>query len=261
MLELKKLNKKYKQLILLDHVSLSLNSGDIAVLLGHSGVGKSTLLRVLSGVESLDSGEIFLDGEPLEEKPSVHRFVGMVFQDYNLFGHLSVEQNIIIPLRNVFRYTEEKAYKISLQLLQSYYLDDNAKLFHDQLSGGQKQRLAIARATAMQPVVLCMDEPTSALDPKQTQGVTQHITDLAKQGKIILIATHDVAILNKIDCVIYLMEGGQFVEIAPSGEFFSERGVFPKICGTGNYHPSRVLQAIPHHSKTQLYGVAVPRWR
>lgn len=229
MLELKNLRKKHKQLTVLDDVSLSLNAGDIAILLGHSGVGKSTLLRILNGLESIDSGQVFLEGKPLNQESSAHRPIGMVFQDYNLFSHLNVEQNLELPLRNVFRYSKEKAHAISRQLLDSYHLSDKAKLFPNQLSGGQKQRLAIARATAMEPIVLCMDEPTSALDPKQTKRVTQHIAHLAKKEQIIIIATHDTAILSQLDCVIYLMEGGKLAEIAPSRDFFNERNKFSKI--------------------------------
>jgi ABC-type polar amino acid transport system ATPase subunit len=229
MLELKRLKKNHKQLTVLNDVSLTLNAGDLAILLGHSGVGKSTVLRILNGLDTIDSGQIFLEGMPLHQIPPTRHPIGMVFQEYNLFSHLNAELNITLPLTSILGYSKEKAHAISKQLLNSYNLSEKAALYPNQLSGGQKQRLAIARAVAMEPIILCMDEPTSALDPKQTRKVVQHIVNLSKEGKIIVIATHDTAILSQLDCTIHLMEKGKLAETASSRNFFNKRNNFPKI--------------------------------
>lgn len=230
MLELKNLCKKYDQKVILDHVSLSLQKGDIAVLLGHSGVGKSTLLRVINNLEEVSSGEIFLNHELLDGTRILESHqVGFVFQHFNLFDHLTVAQNIILPLMVSLKKSEEESTKTAHALLEEYHLKEYASRSPIQLSGGQKQRLAIARAVAMGPSVLCMDEPTSALDPMATNRVAEHIERLAKQGYIILIATHDTVLIEKFSCQIHLMEKGQILESAPSREFLSDRAKYPCI--------------------------------
>ncbi len=230
MLTLANLFKMFNGKKVLDNVSLSIGRGEIAVLLGSSGVGKSTLLRVLNNLESLDRGVVELDGNRLDlTQVNTSHTIGMVFQQFNLFEHLTVIENITLALRNVSKKNEHESQTIALDLLQHYGLADKALVYPNQLSGGQKQRLAIARTVALKPIVICMDEPTSALDPLLTTHVANTIQSLANEGYIILIATHDITLIRKLACTIYLMKNGQIVESASSKDFLDNQSAFPHI--------------------------------
>ncbi len=226
MLEIKNLVKKFNHKVVLNNVSLSVKQGEIAFLLGSSGVGKSTLLRILNGLETYDGGTITLNNKPLFNNPHA---VGMVFQQFNLFDHMTVERNITFALEKAAKKTADEAKTIAHTLLEKYGLSDKAQLYPSQLSGGQKQRLAIARSLALKPYVICMDEPTSALDPLLTNYVAQAIQDLSQEGYIVLVASHDTALLKALDCTIYLMDKGTIVQSAPSNEFRRNEGSFPLI--------------------------------
>lgn len=230
MLKLTNISKTYGAKKILDNVSLSVRKGEIALLLGQSGVGKSTLLRILNNLESLDSGTIMLDNAPLDVKanPTTHT-VGMVFQQFNLFEHLTIEQNITLPLEKVLKLDAHKAQTIAHELLTKYGLVDKKAAYPSSLSGGQKQRLAIARAIAMKPAILCFDEPTSALDPLLSSYVAQEIQTLANQGYIILVTSHDVALIERMQCTIYLMQAGHIVESATSEQFQNNPERFPAL--------------------------------
>ena len=219
MLSIQNLNKTFNGKQILKNISLSLNKGEIAVLVGGSGVGKSTLLRILNNLETIDSGSIILDGQPLDLR-TIHKMhrIGMVFQNFNLFSHLSVERNITLALEKVIGKSPAEAHEIASALLVSYGLQDKANASIDQLSGGQKQRLAIARALALKPEIICMDEPTSALDPSLTDYVAQQIQMLANEGYSLLVATHTMRLLEKLRCTVYLMDKGEIVESANSSE-------------------------------------------
>ncbi len=215
MLEIKNLSKQFGPKKILKSISLSVKPGEIAFLLGPSGVGKSTLLRVLNNLESIDEGTLLLDGKPL--KP---RDVGMVFQQFNLFEHMTVETNITFPLIKAAGKSPQEAQLIAHDLLTRYGLADKGPIYTSQLSGGQKQRLAIARSLAMKPKIMCLDEPTSALDPMLTNYVAQTIQDLAKAGYIVLVASHDIGLLDRLDCTIYLMKTkGEIAQTAQSSDF------------------------------------------
>lgn len=237
MLEIKNLSKKFNQKVVLNNVSLSVSPGEIAFLLGSSGVGKSTLLRILNNLETFESGSIMLGEKPLLKNPHA---VGMVFQQFNLFEHLSVEKNITFALEKVAKKTGPEAQTIARTLLEKYGLADKATLYISQLSGGQKQRLAIARTLAMKPYVICLDEPTSALDPLLTHSVAKAIQDLAHEGYIVLVASHDTSLLKDLDCTIYLMAGGTIIQSAPSEAFNKNEDEFPLIKKfvQGNTHNS-----------------------
>jgi len=185
MLEIKNLSKKINGKTILDDISLHVPRGQIAFLLGPSGVGKSTLLRILNNLEHFDSGSIFLDGNQLDLN-NVNRdhTVGMVFQHFNLFDNLTVKENITLPLEKILGKKKQEVDKIAKELLKYYGLQGLENNHTSRLSGGQKQRLAIARTVAMKPKVICFDEPTSALDPLLTGFVSQIINQLAREGYI-----------------------------------------------------------------------------
>jgi ABC-type polar amino acid transport system ATPase subunit len=241
MLKITQVTKLFGAQRVLDQVSLSVGRGHIAVLLGSSGVGKSTLLRVLAHLETIDSGEISLDGKPLEAVSGKHHIVGMVFQQFNLFEHLTAEENITLPLEKVLGMSHKDAVARAHNLLTKYSLMDKAHAHITQLSGGQKQRLALARSLAMEPKIMCLDEPTSALDPLLTNYVAQVIQDLAREGYIVLIATHDTTLLEKLDCTIYLMRQGKIIEQADAKTLKTHAHDFPFIMrfieGVGDQAP------------------------
>jgi polar amino acid transport system ATP-binding protein len=209
---------------ILDGLSFTCAKGEVAVFLGGSGVGKSTLLRVLNHLEEYQKGSIELGGIPLAAGQ-----VGMVFQHFNLFHHLSVLDNITIALIQCKGLSPSDAVQIASTLLEKYGLLDKAALSVKKLSGGQKQRVALARTIAMNPQIICMDEPTSALDPKLTKQVASMITDLAKEGCIVLVTTHDTSLIEALPATFHLMEQGRIVESAASDRLREEGFNHPKI--------------------------------
>ncbi len=230
MLDIKNVSKKYGAKTILDHVSLQVNKGEIAVLLGSSGVGKSTLLRVLNHLEIPDSGSFSLNGKPLDlNTVNQTHTVGFVFQNFNLFDHLTVEENITLPLEKALGKSNSESKTIATRLLNHYGLAEKAKAYPSDLSGGQKQRLALARTLALKPQVVCLDEPTSALDPLLTAHVASIIQELAKEGYIVLVATHDTSLIERLHSTIYLMKQGKIVETAASGELAKSPDSYPLI--------------------------------
>jgi len=230
MLKIDKLTKNFHNKTILNNISLSVQQGEIALFLGASGVGKSTLLRILNNLEIINSGTILLNNTPLNLATiNTTHTVGMVFQHFNLFDHLTVEENITLPLEKVLQKKSIDAHKIAHDLLKQYSLLENKNKYAAQLSGGQKQRLAIARALAMQPKIICLDEPTSALDPVLTSYVANNIQQLAHDGYIVLVATHDTDLLAKLNCTIYLMSEGSIIETAQSDTFKHNPDQFPRL--------------------------------
>lgn len=230
MLRLETISKSFDEKKILDNVSLRVERGEIAILLGKSGVGKSTLLRILNNLETIDAGSVYLDNKKID-MANVNRGhkIGMVFQQFNLFEHMSVEQNITFVLEKVMKKSAKSAHEIASKLLEHYGLTERAHANVSSLSGGQKQRLAIARTVALKPQIICMDEPTSALDPLLTTHVASTIQALADQGYMLIIASHDTALLEKLNCTIYLMDSGKIVESATSTDFFKNRNTYPLI--------------------------------
>lgn len=230
MLSIKNLSKKFHSKTILNNVSLNINTGEIALLLGASGVGKSTLLRILNNLETYDTGVIELGGKILDIKTvnKTHQ-VGMVFQQFNLFENMTTLQNITFPLEKSTKKSPQEAQTIAQDLLKRYGLEERSHVYPKQLSGGQKQRLAIARTLALKPQVICLDEPTSALDPLLTNYVAQNIQDLANQGYIVLVATHDVGLIERLNCTIYLMHQGNIIQTASAKEFLAHKNTYPEI--------------------------------
>lgn len=195
-LEVRNINKSFEKKKILEDVSLSVDKGEIVSIIGPSGVGKSTLLRCICGLENIDSGEIFINNK--NRINNVGLEVGIVFQEYNLFPQYSVLENVTLPLRKVLKINKNESENIAIDLLKKLKLDEKISKYPFQLSGGEKQRLAIARTLAVNPSVICFDEPTSALDPKLINQIYKIIKDLACSGKAILIVTHDISFAKKI---------------------------------------------------------------
>ncbi len=202
---------------ILQNCSLDINRGELKVLIGPSGAGKSTLLQCINFLMPPDSGQIWLDGQELDinnkEKLCAFRAqVGMIFQDFNLFDHLSAEDNVAIALRKVRKFSKHDAHQRALEELNRVGLGKRTKLYPAQLSGGQKQRVAIARALAMDPKVILLDEPTSALDPELVGEVLAVIRDLASHGMTMLMATHQMDFARALANEILFMEKGIIIE-------------------------------------------------
>jgi polar amino acid transport system ATP-binding protein len=219
MLKISNISKTINKKPILTNVSLEALAGQVVFLLGESGAGKSTLLRILNDLETFDTGVITLDGKLLD-KLHIHQIINLVFQHFNLFPHLTVKQNITLPLEKVYHKSAQEANKIARELLKKYKLESKESVSISSLSGGQKQRLAIARALATNPYVICFDEPTSALDPLLTSYVAQHIQQLAQEGRIVIVATHDMNLVLNINVhgIIYLIKDGQIIETASTEE-------------------------------------------
>lgn len=211
MLKIVDLKKKFGQVEVLKGISFQIDDGEIGVVLGKSGAGKTTLIRCINGLESFDSGKIVLDDveiKSINDMKEIRGQIGMVFQNFNLFPHLSVLENIIESPVRVFGRNKDEVVKEALDLLEMVDLLDKRDNYPHQLSGGQQQRVAIARSCALKPKVLCFDEPTSALDKDNIQKVGEIIKDCKKMGMAILIITHDTVFAEEIaDKTLNISEG------------------------------------------------------
>lgn len=199
-LEIKSISKSFNKIKILNNFSLEVDTGEIVSIIGPSGIGKSTLLRCICGLEKIDYGEIIIKENRLNSKKTklAYLAVGMVFQDYNLFPQYSILDNITLPLIKVLRISKTEAKEIAKQILLQMDLIEKINSYPYQLSGGEKQRLAIARTLAVNPKIICFDEPTSALDPKLIKQVFKIIKELSKKGTAVLIVTHDIKFANDI---------------------------------------------------------------
>jgi len=211
----------------LDSVSLHVDSGEVLVVMGPSGSGKSTLIRTFNGLESLDSGELDVLGIPLDSNYDerhirrIRRRVGMVFQQFNLFPHLSILDNITLAPIRVQQCQREKAEARAIELLDQMGIVDQVSKYPAQLSGGQQQRVAIARALALDPEVMLFDEPTSALDPERVKEVLDAMRRLAKGGMTMVVVTHEMGFARDVADRILFMDEGKVVETSPPNEFFN----------------------------------------
>ena len=200
MLEVKNLKKSFDGRPILDDISFNVKDGEILTIVGPSGAGKTTLLRCITGLESADSGDFLIDGQQFnpQDLESSEAVMGVVFQDFNLFPHLSVLENLTLAPTMVLKQDPKIAEERALDLLAQLGLKNKEHLYPYQLSGGQKQRVAISRALAMKPKILCYDEPTSALDPNLRDEVAKLILSLKEQGVTQLVVTHDMEFAKKI---------------------------------------------------------------
>jgi general L-amino acid transport system ATP-binding protein len=225
MVKVQELNKWYGEYHALRDVSLSVSAGERIVICGPSGSGKSTFIRTLNGLESFQKGEIEVDGISLKSDPKglekIRAEVGMVFQSFNLFPHLTVLENITLAPLWVRRTARADAEKVAMDLLERVKIAEHASKYPGQLSGGQQQRVAIARALAMQPKVMLFDEPTSALDPEMIKEVLDVMRELASTGMTMLCVTHEMTFAREVADRVIFMDAGKIVEIAPPEQFFS----------------------------------------
>ena len=222
--EIKDLQKKFGSLTVFDGLRETICKGDVVVIIGPSGGGKSTFIRCLNLLEQPTAGKIYFEGEDITAKGfDVNRHrqkVGMVFQQFNLFNNLTVLENITISLTKVKKQSEEESKEKALKLLKRVGLENKANAYPSQLSGGQKQRIAIVRALAMEPDVLLFDEPTSALDPEMVGEVLQVISDLARDGITMVVVTHEMGFARKVGTRVLFMDGGQIAEQGTPEEIF-----------------------------------------
>ncbi|MFY4503402.1 amino acid ABC transporter ATP-binding protein [Ligilactobacillus ruminis] len=198
MLELKNIKKSFSGRKILDGISLKVTDGEIMCIVGQSGGGKTTLLRCISGLERIDEGEMMLDGKRFDPMSSKEALIGVVFQEYNLFPHLSVLENVTLAPNIALKKDPQAVEKEARQLLKKLALEGKENLYPYQLSGGQKQRVSIARALAMHPKILCYDEPTSALDPGLRDKVRDIILSLKNESMTQIVVTHDLNFAREI---------------------------------------------------------------
>lgn len=212
----KNLKKNFGSLEVLKDISLEINEGEVICLIGPSGSGKSTFLRCLNRLEDITSGSVIIDGEDITDpKLDINKKrenIGMVFQHFNLFPHMTVKENIMLAPVELKKMTKEEAETTAYQLLDRVGLKDKADSYPAQLSGGQKQRVAIARALAMKPDIMLFDEPTSALDPEMVGEVLAVMKDLASQGMTMVVVTHEIGFAREVADRVIFMEGGYIVE-------------------------------------------------
>ena len=221
-LDVKSLNVHFKKFHAVKDVNLSLKQKDIFVVCGPSGSGKSTLIRAIAGLEKYSSGEILINEKKMLDKEIIkNNIFGMVFQQFNLFPHLTILENITLPLRKVKKINRVKANEIALDVLNKVKIEDQKDKYPSTLSGGQQQRCAIARSLAMNPSIMLFDEPTSALDPEMIKEVLDVMSDLANTGMTMIVVTHEMGFAKNLANTIIFMDNGRIVEQNTPDNFFN----------------------------------------
>ncbi len=225
MISIKNLHKAFGKIEVLKDINVEIEEKEVVVIIGPSGSGKSTLLRCINYLEQPTDGEIIVDGIPLSNESNINKVrteVGMVFQRFNLFGHMTVMENITLAPMKVRMISKEEAKETALCLLRKVGLEDKANAYPSQLSGGQQQRVAIARALAMKPKIMLFDEPTSALDPEMVNEVLDVMKSLAKEGMTMVVVTHEMGFAREVgDRVLFVDEGKIVEEGSPKAIFES----------------------------------------
>ena len=225
MIEIKNVSKWYGSFQVLKNCSTSVEKGEVVVVCGPSGSGKSTLIKTVNALEPFQQGEVLINGinvgDSKTDLPKLRSHVGMVFQHFELFPHLSITDNLTLAQMKVLGRSREEATERGLALLDRVGLLKHAPKFPGQLSGGQQQRVAIARALAMDPVCMLFDEPTSALDPEMINEVLDVMVELAREGMTMMVVTHEMGFARKVADRVIFMEAGEILEDAKKEEFFS----------------------------------------
>jgi ABC-type polar amino acid transport system ATPase subunit len=224
LVELAGIHKAFGDNVVLDGVDLSVSRGEVIVIAGPSGSGKSTMLRCINGLETVDRGEVRFDGQavkPGKGLSALRAQIGFVFQQFHLFPHMTVLQNITLAPVKVKGISGAEAHKTAQQLLERVGISEKADQYPADLSGGQQQRVAIARALAMDPKLMLFDEPTSALDPEMIREVLDVMRDLARDGMTMLVVTHEMGFAREVCDRLVFIDGGLIVEEGPPAEFFA----------------------------------------
>lgn len=223
-IELRHVDKHYGDLHVLKDINLVVDRGEVVVVIGPSGSGKSTMCRTINRLETIDSGEILIEGEPLPQEgkklTKVRAELGMVFQSFNLFAHMSVLENVTLGPIQALGMKKDEAEKVAMDLLARVGVAEQAHKVPAQLSGGQQQRVAIARSLAMHPKAMLFDEPTSALDPEMINEVLDVMVKLAREGMTMIVVTHEMNFARRVADRIIFMADGQIVETSLPQEFF-----------------------------------------
>lgn len=231
MIEIKNLEKSFKGNKILKNISFTFKEGEILTLLGPSGAGKTTILRILTGLETCDSGSINLDNIKICENgiyadssilKEIHKKIGLVFQTFNLFPHMSILENLILAPMHTLNLSLKEATDEALKILSMLSLEEKANAYPCELSGGQKQRVAIGRALMLNPNYICFDEPTSALDPTLTKDIANIIKSLAKENIGVLIITHDMEFAKEASSRVIKLDSGEILKDLTSEEFWRE---------------------------------------
>ncbi|WP_077306820.1 amino acid ABC transporter ATP-binding protein [Terribacillus halophilus] len=225
MISVKNLKKSFGELEVLKDINVEIQEKEVVVVIGPSGSGKSTFIRCLNRIEDITDGHVYIEGTDISNKKvninKVRTDVGMVFQQFNLFPHKTVLQNIMLSPMVVRKWKKKDAENKALALLRKVGLEDKADVYPDSLSGGQKQRVAIARALCMEPKVMLFDEPTSALDPEMVGEVLEVMKQLAQEGMTMIVVTHEMGFAREVGDRVLFMDGGYIVEEAKPEEIFS----------------------------------------
>ncbi len=223
-IEIREISKSYGNLSVIDRLSMSVEEHEVVSLIGPSGSGKSTLLRCINGLETIDDGEIRIHGDRITgagvDVNALRRDIGIVFQGYNLFPHMTVLGNVTLAPINVLKLSKEAAEARAMALLRRFGLADKAKEYPDRMSGGQQQRVAIVRALAMDPMVLLLDEITSALDPELVSEVLGIVRNLAEEGMTMLLATHEMGFAREVSSKVCFLCDGSIYEAGTPGQIF-----------------------------------------
>ena len=231
MIQIKNLEKSFKGNKILKNISFTFKEGEILTLLGPSGAGKTTILRILNGLETCDSGSINLDNIKICENgiyadssilKEIHKKIGLVFQTFNLFPHMSILENLILAPMHTLNLSLKEATDEALKILSKLSLEDKANAYPCELSGGQKQRVAIGRALMLNPNYICFDEPTSALDPTLTKDIANIIKSLAEENIGVLIITHDMEFAKEASSRVIKLDSGEILKDLTSEEFWRE---------------------------------------
>ncbi|UTR10408.1 amino acid ABC transporter ATP-binding protein [Evansella sp. LMS18] len=224
MIKIENLKKSFGKLEVLKDINAEVERQEVVCVIGPSGSGKSTFLRCINRLEEPTGGSIYIEGtditDPKNNINKMRQKLGMVFQQFNLFPHMTVLDNITAAPKRLKKKSQEEAEEIGMQLLEKVGLAEKAKVYPDNLSGGQKQRAAIARALAMEPSIMLFDEPTSALDPEMVGGVLEVMKDLAKEGMTMVIVTHEMGFAREVADRVIFMDGGYIVEEGKPEEIF-----------------------------------------
>ena len=224
LIEINHVGKKFGDLTVLKDINVKVKEREVVVIIGPSGSGKSTLLRCINGLEQPTSGSVIFDGTSVNGEKNINEVrteVGMVFQRFNLFPHMTVIQNIMLAPMKVRKISKKEAYDRGMQLLQKVGLEDKADYKPAQLSGGQQQRVAIARALAMKPKALLFDEPTSALDPEMVHEVLDVMKEVAEGGMTMVVVTHEMGFAKEVGDRVLFLDGGLIVEQGTPDEVFN----------------------------------------